>query len=743
MAFLTLAVLAMLSPACKRESAKSKTDRAPSKRLSTEEVTKNVSALTGNAHVRLAWIEQGTRRGFDPFGEQDNYRLVTFDNRGGGFRVLGTERNNYSRPLLTPDGSNVIFTERQGLEKKRVPKRGRVQAAPSAVEKTAETESHRDSLIKLIPWSGGRAKVLAKGLAVSTWRDPASGEDWVYFVEDQPRDSVRRGTSQTVHRFPLKEPERSEAVWRGTPLNMDNFHISRDGRVFAALFPWPEAGVGDFTAHDWRKLELGCWPALAPDNSRLAWVFDGGHKRLRLFDASLRRFAELDLREAPGMGRHAGFHPRWSNHPRFIVMTGPYISNEKKGRDALAAGAGHAEIYLGKLKADCTAVERWIRITANRAGDFFPDAWIEGGDKAVLESFPQHTNEATPTRLAPTWPVSLSGLQFAWSDAKADNKIAAGGRSSSLTARGRARNGRHFDLLLDGGWFEPDADSTAAWIEAVNKSKTFFLQVMLTEEGDGPLPTEGVSLLACETETAPAALALKRVPQGFHIEVLTKAEGRQAVLWRDQLVTGALTSKRPVALALVWNNRHVDWFIDGNLVRTSENAPAELNLPQGTQIKIGSANASWPARSWRAEKVILGSEAPGAVAVAADAKAAATAASGRAPLTPSHIIARVIKATQPDPERLDVYKRMLVDHTYEVLRTVRGPKVSATRFAVLHWAILDEESVPGIPRQPGAEVELLIEPAERHPEIESELTITGESDFSLPLFYDIEPANAR
>ena len=206
LAFVTLAMLAVLSPACKREDAKSKTDRAAGKRLSTEEVTKNVSALTGNAHVRLAWIEHGTRRGFDPFGEQDNYRLVAFDNRGGGFRVLGTERGNYSRPLLTPDGTNVIFTERRWLEKKRVPKRGRIQGPPAAAEGPAETESGQDSLIQLIPWSGGPAKVLAKGLAVSTWRDPASGEDWVYFVEDEPRDAVRRGTSQTVHRFPLKRP---------------------------------------------------------------------------------------------------------------------------------------------------------------------------------------------------------------------------------------------------------------------------------------------------------------------------------------------------------------------------------------------------------------------------------------------------------------------------------------------------------------------------------------------------------
>ena len=179
------------------------------------------------------------------------------------------------------------------------------------------------------------------------------------------------------------------------------------------------------------------------------------------------------------------------------------------------------------------------------------------------------------------------------------------------------------------------------------------------------------------------------------------------------------------------------------MVRTSESAPADLSLPQETKIRIGSANAVWKARWWRAEKVIFGSEVREAAAVAAEAKAAVAGAAGRAPSTPSLIRARVANATQPDPERLDVYKRMLVDHTYEVLRTVAGPKVSAARIAVLHWAILDEESVPGIPRQPGAEVELLIEPAETHPEIESELTITGEADYSLPLFYDIEPAKAR
>ncbi|MGI8603873.1 MAG: hypothetical protein ACR2OZ_12870 [Verrucomicrobiales bacterium] len=726
-----LLVAVVLFPSCERAQQKQPPEAASveaGKRTANFELMKKVSALSDGAHVRLVWVEHRTRQEFDPFGEQTDYRLVGFDNREVGFRVLARKRDNYSRPLFTPDGSAVVFTERRWLERR-------------SEERPAEPADRASaSLIKILPWRGGGGlKELGQGLALSVWRDSSTGEDWVYFIDDNRQSSRQRSMAQAVYRFPLRDPSKREVAWQGTAMRADSFHISRDGCVFAALFPWPEAGIGDFAAKKWRKLDLGCWPAVAPDNSRLAWVFDGGHKRLRLFDATFRHIGRLDLHDAPGMNGYPAFHPKWSNHPRFIVMTGPYIS-KAKGRSALEGGAGHAEVHLGKLKPDCSGFDGWVTVTSNSSGDFFPDAWVEGGQEALLGNFPQQTNKPLPLPKIKPWPLVSKGVEFAWSDAKAENKIVDRNTNCSLEARGIARAGRHFDLLLDGGWFEADAEACAAWAKAVNASAKFFIQMMVAEKGHGTIPAAGVPLLAAGTPGDAPSFAVIRTPGGLRAELRLRG---QAELWKDEVSTDAIASERPRILALVWQDQRLHWFADGRALHSSDLAPAELPVfPDSLVWSIGSTAVQWPARWWCGGKIILASEARTPGLVAAEAEVARAAIAGRAEVTPLRIEARLVAATPPEPERLEVYKRMLVDHTYDVVRSVEGQGPVSKRIVVLHWAILDEKLVTGLPRGAGDKVELLIEPASVHPEIESELTITGQSDFSLPLYYDVAPAKS-
>jgi hypothetical protein len=84
----------------------------------------------------------------------------------------------------------------------------------------------------------------------------------------------------------------------------------------------------------------------------------------------------MPLNTVPGFRNAEVYHPRWSNHPRFMVMSGPYTLGTP-GANQVRAGGAQTEIYLGRFSADYTSIEAWARVTRNSGGDSFPDVWID------------------------------------------------------------------------------------------------------------------------------------------------------------------------------------------------------------------------------------------------------------------------------------------------------------------------------------------------------------------------------
>lgn len=708
--------LALLLCGCDGEAKPAPKSAQPAPDSREAQVLREVTEAVDGAHVRLVWVEQRSKD-YDPFGRDDDYRLMGFDNKEGGFRVLSSRKDTYSRPMITPDGRQIVFTDRTHS--------GKAAAAADS-----------EPMIKVLDWAGGEAKALAPGHGIELWRDPADGRTWVFGVTQHISKSKSHKVDQEVFRFPLDEPARREVVWQGTPMTIDNFDVSRDGRVFAALFPWPNAGVGEFATRRWKKLENGCWPAMAPDNSRVTWVFDGPHKRLRMFDAEGERIGVLDISEAPGVDRHATYHPRWANHPLYMVMTGPYPA-KGKGASQLSRGARHAEIYLGRFRPDLRGFHQWVRLTYNNAGDFFPDAWIEGGEKEVLSEFPQHEGESVGRSAVAEWPRVDRGLQFAWNNFKSSNEVAGRGAASSLKAQGTARPGRFHDLLLDGGTFLADEESVRAFGEAARASGEFSLQFTLTERGEGPLPEGGVPLVTLGTASGSAILSIRRTASGLLTEVAAGAGASEG--WRDEFSTDAFQTGRPVPVTVSFSDGRLTWFINGQPAHISKPLEGSPAWPDQPQFALGSDVRAWPHRWWRMEKVALASASRTPEEAAQEAALITAATADRHPLMRSRVRARLLSATAPEPERLDVYERQLIDHVYEVTEQLEGPALPEKKIAVLHWGILAEETVPGMPRQEGKTYELVLQPAADHPELESELTVTGDENFDLPLYYDLTP----
>ncbi len=298
--------------------------------------------LTG-ARTRVVWT-QDVADGTDILSAGDQLLLMGHDTDDGrGERALLATPANYAKPLMTPLGNRVVFSDYQ-----------------------------RKSAF-VVNWDGSGLRRLGAGFALATWIDPESRVEWVYIGTDEA--PTRAPSYRTVTRHQIDRGDVSEVVWDKKPVNHNSFQLSADGRLAGGLFPWPHAGVAELPNGSFRPLGTGCWTALAGGSSSLLWYFDGSHRNLTMVDVERDERWRVNINDAPGIKGYEIYHPRWANHPRFLTITGPYTVGDDANK--IRAGGRQVEIYLGRFAADFASVEGWVRVTNNQRADFYPDAWID------------------------------------------------------------------------------------------------------------------------------------------------------------------------------------------------------------------------------------------------------------------------------------------------------------------------------------------------------------------------------
>jgi hypothetical protein len=285
--------------------------------------------------------------GTDPFAAGDNLALFGFDTEDGrGERAILAGRGSYVKPLFTPKGDRIVFSRRP--------------TRPGGPE------------VLIVNWDGSGSRTLARGFALATWANPADGREWVYVGTDakpgQDYDFV------TVTRIAIDDPHVRELVWNKSLVSGDTFQVSADGRYAGGLFPWPQAGVAELPNGNLRKLGDGCWTAMSTVRGPLMWYFDGSHRNLTLVDVRSDKRWVVNINTVPGFGNDEVYHPRWTNHPRFVAMSGPYNLG---GANQVRSGGTQTEVYLGRFSPDYSKVEAWARVTSNAGGDSYPDVWVD------------------------------------------------------------------------------------------------------------------------------------------------------------------------------------------------------------------------------------------------------------------------------------------------------------------------------------------------------------------------------
>ncbi len=648
------------------------------------------------ARTRIVWIQDHSNTSGDTLAVGQRLKLIGFDSEDDmGERAILGELRNYAKPLLSPDGQRVVFSDQQTQK------------------------------FYVVNWDGSGKKLLGEGLAVDVWRGPQDATDWIYFAKRVGKPE--NVTYRNLRRLKLSDPKVTEKVWDQTDVGCDNFQLAADGTRAAGEFPWPNGGIVDLARKKWQKLDEGCWASIAPDNSGVSWVFDGPHRHLQFHRPDQTAGWKVNINSAPNIQGAEVFHPRWSNHVRYFAMTGPY--NIKGAINMISGGGPQVEVYLGRFAPDFQSVEAWWPVTDNARGDFYPDVWISGGEQTIVE-LPGLKNES-PAPTAATWPAETDGLMFAWNNASQTNQIPETpghpGRPCEIALHGRAFPGRFHDLCFQGGTGRLQ-DLDAPLLAACRAKRELTLTLLVTASS---LKANRAAFCQVGTDTAP------------HLRLL---QDSSRLRWQVGTMQGELEKpiwsiESAVQLTVVVTSQSVKIYADGKPV-LSTSVEAKFADWKSAEISLGS-------QLWRGhiEALAIYSRRLTPAEVARQSTLTRQRLTLRKPIARYRVLATCReRSTVPDPKQILPYRRALAVHEFEVQKIEESEFKSSPaaelkvgeRLLVAQWVILDGETLKESSRpRVGETVELTIEPVDGHPELKSERQIQDVEALDLPLYYNV------
>lgn len=655
-----------------------------------------IGAWTGG-HTRVVWL-QDHGNGSDTLAAGKSLMLYGYDSQDGrGERPLLSAKANYFRPIITPDGKQVVVSNRLTRQ------------------------------MSLVDWDSGKVMDLGDGVAVAVWNDPKPSRllgrttTWVYcFIGLEPENKY--GTSQPLYRFPLDNPKKKELIWNKTNLAWDNLQLSRDGQVLGGLFPWPDGGVLWTKDKRWQRLGKGCWTSLSPDNSKLLWIFDGLHRNLQIYDVVAGKDWKVNINGAPGVGGFEVYHPRWSNHPRYFVITGPYEKGE--GGNRIGGGGEKVEIHVGRFDVGAKKVEAWLKVTDNGRADFYPDLWIEGGDTAQLAEVPSHQDGSEVAEAATSWPAGRENLVFIWENMKAanqlDEKSPVGFLQCNIQLRGRALFTRELQLATAGGFGET-AEAGKKVFAALSRSGQASIELLL-HAADG----QQGSIVAF-SGGGKSQFTISQDGGALQARLTTSGT---SVSW-----TGLITAGKPVHLVANLSGKDLELFVDGRSLGKKE---LKFDFSGGSydNLILGDTSGSLQARlSGFAvyNRLLKPAE------IAANSRLAHLQ-QGRPPATARLVVDATLQETTeiPSPDAIGAYQRALVVNTYAVNKVIEG-RYTDSRILVAEWAILDRNIIKSYqaPTQPE---QLVLEKFADHPQLEGERQMMDVFEPELEMFYRLPEA---
>lgn len=689
-------------------------EKAPTSRSVPEAGERvDLSPVLQGRQIKLVWVQNAEPGVADPAGRGTELQLMSLDSEdGSSARRLTKKKQNYFRPLISRDGSTVVFTERSA-------------------------QPH----IFSIPWQGGTAVNLGSGVAVAVWVEPGTSQQFVYALDQLDEAAAGGLIGKRLFRFPIKTPGEREIIWEQAPVDVDGFQLSRNGKRACALLPAPEASIMNLEAKSSKKLPVGVWPAMAPDNSYVTWVLDADRGALEFNVPSQADSWKVSVSASDKIGGgRTIWHPRWSNNPGLITFTGSYPRAPNHPSFKAASDALQAEICIARVSPGATDMVRVMQVTKNAQGVAYPDLWVADSESDTLGSFVQVPREVEPTKLGP-WPVDMTGVQFVFDSAARDVPIPRenGTRLCKVVGKQSSKLGRFWQMDVSRGYFEGDQESNQAIGRACAESGAFSVEAILTEsrQGYGDL---SVRLLSYRQADGSEALGLYRVETSLIARVRLGGK-QQALVYPVKLGGVRIENDRPYHLVVTCDGQILTTYFNGAIISQIQLERGGLGDWTSGVLQIGDPRPL-DEKGWRGgvDGVAVFSRALTADEIAKNYSVAQEKISVRKPSSRIKISGKLEQITAlPEDALRGPYSRVLTARTYSVKKVQAGTYESGKSMVVFHDAVINRQPVAGLPDKIGETYPLEVEPVSQHPELKATEKINLSTAVELEEYLEVSP----
>ncbi len=659
-------------------------------------VAVELEALTG-CHTRVVWC-QDWDKATDLYADRPKFKLMGFDSRDNrGEHWILKDVGNYARPMITAKGTHIVYSDRQARK------------------------------VFVVDWKGKRCRELVEGFAFDTLLDPETGVEWVYYGSEPVPEPHRQDIKayEALMRIPLDGSLPPELVWNKTMLTQlseHNLQISSDGKHASLITP-VGLGVASLPNGEFQTIGAGCWPSIAPGPDFLFWHFNGGHRTLAIYERDGANRRDMPINDAPGINGMEVFHPRWSNHPRFMGMDGPL---------AISGGGAEVEVYVGRFNATWTAIEAWVKVTDNTNADFFVDVWVESGTAlaAPTSEVPVAVDATSP----PVWPPQDDGLVFVWLDKSPGSGMLRPSVDAAYmhTAkpRGLAHYGPNLRMELHGGSFL--ATPVNGILPAAFKDgRGFTIEAVITPAGEQSEAT--ASIIELTGAGGSGDLALEQSGDALNLR-LRKTVGDVVI------PVVRVRAGEPLHLALSSDGKNVNIFVNGAQTSALPVNDVEFSSWSAHSIVFGAALDG--SRDWRGslEGIAIYGRALAPDEVGASMKLLDNLRQPRPAIKTVNVKARLVARSEiPQPKAILPYRRSLAVNVFDVTDSLDSG-VGTTRLNVAQWVIMDSRVTSASDRKPGETYELKLAEFDLHKQLKRERISRDAEDFDAPLYYDVNSA---
>ena len=674
-----------------------------------------IRKLTG-ARTRIVWIQDAAPDAPCVFAERPTLRLMGFDSDDpAGEHAILPAVGSYVKPLITADGKQIVFGNKVDRE------------------------------IYAVNWDGTGLKAIVNGADFEdVWTDPRDGVTWVYgkLLEKRAGKDV-----PVIRRYRVDDSRVNELIW--DKLDVYQFQVSGDGKAACGGGEGGNSMQGMLTLPNgaFHGFAGGCCPSMSPDASHRTWVFRGHHRGIYVFlpDPQTGKASGVpcEFEGAPGVPAqgHEMYHPRWSNNTRFMTMTGPYLYSAWRWQDDVkltGEAAAGVEIYIGKFADDFQSMAGWVKVSHNKLGDYWPDAWIEPrkGEPAAAPQEAAPAQQAAPAKSAPP---STEGLVFEWTNAASASQVIDPKTQAIRLCTGQfrdlARLARHGLMDLAGGAFVVD-NADADLLAACRKSGELGIEATITPAHVDQADAAVITFSSGGSRN----FTLAQVDQWLVLRLRTSATGPNG----SEVPLCTLAAGRPTHVVISYSGRRPTGAsllvtVDGRRALIENRLRADFANWAEQHLLFGD---DWDrGHNWAGtlEGVAIYGRSIGAAEARARYAACLARMKDRKPAERLVLQGKLVQASKaPDPKSIKPYRRYLSVALYDVEKVLDG-KCDARRVQVAHWSIMDAKPLKSYEAlAPGASCKLVLEPFKDHPEQESERREM--EDVELPLYLDVAEA---